>query len=294
MKRLAGGCVMATLVVMALWIAASPLAAQGGAARSQGTPAQNVATPRAADGHPDLSGLYVAGAGGAAGAPDIDDQGNVTVLLNTREDSAITFERDSSLVKRLDPNVPVYKPEFWEKLQALDDDAARQDPSIYSCMPLGLPRMGAPSQIVQIPKQLIFLYQVGGASGAAGNTFRVIPTDGRPLPPKNTWEGTWNGRSVGHWDGETMVIESVDFNDESWLDNQGYFHSADMKVTERLTRQGNTVRYQATVEDPKVLLKPWAMNPRTLNANAAPMALLEESLPCQELDLQHLVTKEHH
>jgi len=294
MKRLAGGCVVAWLIVMALWIAAWPLAAQGGAARPQGTPAQNVATPRAADGHPDLSGLYVAGAGGAAGAPDIDDQGNVTVLLNTREDSAITFERDSSLVKRLDPNVPVYKPEFWEKLQALDDDAARQDPSIYSCMPLGLPRMGAPSQIVQIPKQLIFLYQVGGASGAAGNTFRVIPTDGRPLPPKNTWEGTWNGRSVGHWDGETMVIESVDFNDESWLDNQGYFHSADMKVTERLTRQGNTVRYQATVEDPKVLLKPWAMNPRTLNANAAPMALLEESLPCQELDLQHLVTKEHH
>ena len=293
MKRVADGSVTA-FVLMACWVAGSHVAAQGAPGRQQAASAQNVATPHTADGHPDLSGLYVAGAGGAAGPADIDDRGNVKVLLNTREDSAITFERDSSLVKRVDPNVPVYKPEFWEKLQTLDDDAARLDPSIYSCMPLGLPRMGPPSQILQTPKQLVFLYQVGGASGSAGNTFRIVPTDGRPLPPKDTWEGSWNGKSVGHWEGETMVVESVDFNDESWLDNQGYFHSEDMKVIERLTRQGNTVRYQVTVEDPKVLMKPWVMNPRTLNLNKDPMALLEENLPCRERDLEHLVTKEHH
>ena len=293
MKRVAGGSVTA-FVLMACWVASSHVAAQGAPGRQQAASAQNVVTPHTADGHPDLSGLYVAGAGGAAGPADIDDRGNVKVLLNTREDSAITFERDSSLVKRLDPNVPVYKPEFWEKLQALDDDAARLDPSIYSCMPLGVPRQGPPSQILQTPKQLIFLYQVGGASGAAGNTFRVIPSDGRPLPPRDTWEGSWNGKSVGYWEGETMVVESVDFNDESWLDNQGYFHSEDMKVIERLTRQGNTIRYQATVEDPKVLMKPWVMNARTLNLNRDPMALLEENLPCRERDLEHLVTKEHH
>jgi hypothetical protein len=91
-----------------------------------------------------------------------------------------------------------------------------------------------------------------------------------------------------------MVIESVDFNDESWLAKPGYFHSADMKVTERLTRTGNTIRYQVTVEDPNVLMKPWVMNPRTLNLNADPLALIEESPPCREHDLEHLVTKEHH
>jgi hypothetical protein len=292
-KRLAGGGIAAFMLIVG-WVAGSHVAAQGAPSRQQGAAAQNVTTPRTADGHPDLSGLYVLGAAGAAGPARSDDQGNVSVLLNTRDDNPITFERDSSLVKRANPNVPVYKPELWEKLQALDDDAARQDPSIYSCMPLGLPRMGPPSQIVQTPKQLIFLYQVGMASGASGNTFRVIPTDGRPLPPKDTWEGTWQGRSVGHWEGDTMVIESVDINDESWLDNQGYFHSADMKVTERLTRQGNAVRYEVTVEDPQVLMKPWVMNTRILTANTDPMALLEEALPCRERDFDHLVTKEHH
>jgi len=293
MKRLAGGAIAAFMLIACL-VAGSHLAAQGSPRPPQGAAAKNVATLRTADGHPDLSGLYVAGAGGAAGPARIDESGNVTVLLNTRDDNPITFERDGALMSRSNPNVPVYKPEFWEKLQALDDDAAHQDPSIYSCMPPGVPRMGPPSQIVQTPKQLIFLYQVGGASGAPGNTFRVIPTDGRPLPAKDTWEGTWQGQSVGRWEGETMVVESVDFNDESWLANQGYFHSADMKVTERFTRQGNAIRYQVTVEDPAVLMKPWVMNARTLTANTDPLALIEESLPCRERDFEHLVTKEHH
>jgi len=161
-------------------------------------------------------------------------------------------------------------------------------------MPLGVPRIGPPSQIVQTPKQLIFLYQSGGAAGSPGNQYRVIPIDGRPLPPKSEWEGYWYGQAVGHWDGDTMVIEVVDFNEDTWLGNQGYFHSGDMKVTERLTRTGNTIRYQATVEDPKVLMKPWVMNPRTLNLNTDPLALLEESPPCSERDLSHLVSKEHH
>jgi len=78
------------------------------------------------------------------------------------------------------------------------------------------------------------------------------------------------------------------------LDIGGYFHSENMRVIERLHREGNTLTWQATVEDPDVLLKPWAMSPRTLKLNPDPKAVLAETLPCVEKDLSHLVTKEHH
>jgi hypothetical protein len=67
-----------------------------------------------------------------------------------------------------------------------------------------------------------------------------------------------------------------------------------MHVVERFHRDGNTLTWQATVEDPDVLLKPWRMNARTLKLNPDPKAVLEETLPCSERDLSHLVTKEHH
>jgi hypothetical protein len=67
-----------------------------------------------------------------------------------------------------------------------------------------------------------------------------------------------------------------------------------MRVIERLQREGDTLTWQATVEDPDVLLKPWVMNARTLKLNSDPKAVLAETLPCVERDLSHLVTKEHH
>ena len=91
-----------------------------------------------------------------------------------------------------------------------------------------------------------------------------------------------------------MVIDTIGFNDTSWLDYGGYFHSENMHVIERLRREGDTLTWQATVEDPDVLLKPWVMNRRVLKLNPNPKAVLEETLPCSERDLSHLVTKEHH
>ena len=67
-----------------------------------------------------------------------------------------------------------------------------------------------------------------------------------------------------------------------------------MHVVERMHRDGGTLTWQATVEDPDVLIKPWTMNARTLRLNPDPKAVLAESLPCVERDLSHLVTKEHH
>ena len=289
--RVLSGGVIVAIVIATCWAAGVRVAAQGAAARQAAQKAaQSAPTPRSADGHPDLSGLWAP----TARPAEVDELGNITQLLDTRDGDPVKFERDSTITARMDPNQPVYKPEFWEKVQSFDDNGAASDPSVYHCMPYGVPRMGPPAQIVQTPTHVFLLYQVGGASGMPGNTYRVIPTDGPPLPPQDTWVGTYLGQSVGHWEGDTMVIESVDFTDGTWLANQGYFHSDEMKVTERLRREGNTIRYQATVEDPAVLLKPWVMNPRTLTLNTDPKALIEEALPCSERDLEHLVTKEHH
>ena len=81
-------------------------------------------------------------------------------------------------MRRADPNKPLYKPEFWEKVQKLDQNGNAEDPS-FGCMPGGVPRMGPPAKIVQTPKELIFLY-VSPAAGGWGDTYRVIPTDNRP------------------------------------------------------------------------------------------------------------------
>jgi hypothetical protein len=91
-----------------------------------------------------------------------------------------------------------------------------------------------------------------------------------------------------------MVIDSIGFNSSSWLDTGGYFHSENLHVIERLTRNGNTLTWQVTSEDPDVLLKPWVWEPRTVRLNPDPAAVLPESLPCSERDHLHYATKEHH
>jgi hypothetical protein len=91
-----------------------------------------------------------------------------------------------------------------------------------------------------------------------------------------------------------MVIDSIGFNSSSWLDTGGYFHSENLHVVERLTRNGNTLTWQVTADDPDVLLKPWVWEPRTVRLNTDPAAVLPESLPCSERDHLHYVTKEHH
>ena len=277
---------------------AAPAAPQG--ARAGGAP-QNpstalgarVPTPRTPGGHPDLSGMW-GGGGGGGGGDKPDEKGNLTVLFRQRPcstqqkelgncEQAVNFERDSGVEQRMDP-IPMYKPEFWERVQYLDREGIKEDPTFH-CKPAGVPRMGPPAKIVQTQTELIFLY-------AQGNTFRVIPIDGRPHDPIKSQDTTWYGDAVGKWDGDTMVIDIVGFNDESWLGWPGWLHSNNMHVIEKYTRTGNTLTWQATVEDPDVLTQPFVTRPRTVNLNPNPKATLIEDLPCEERDSQHIVTHE--
>ena len=99
---------------------------------------------------------------------------------------------------------------------------------------------------------------------------------------------------VGKWDGDTLVVDSVGFNDITWLDKGGYFHSDLMHVIETLHRDGNTLTYQVTVDDPQVLLKPWVMTPKVLKLNADPDATIHEGDPCRDYDQSNMAPRIRH
>ena len=255
---------------------------------------QNVPTPRTAGGHPDLSGMW-GGGGGGGGGDKPDEKGNLTVVFKQRPCSqqqrdsgecaqAVNFERDSGVEQRADANVPMYKPEFWERVQYLDRNGIQEDPAFH-CKPAGVPRMGPPAKMVQTATELIMMYQ-------QNNLFRIVPIDGRPHDPIKSQDTTWYGDAVGKWEGDTLVIDIVGFNDESWLGWPGWLHSNNMHVVEKYTRNGNTVTWTSTVYDPDTLLEPFEMPERTLRLNPDPKASFIEDLPCEERDAVHIVTHE--
>ena len=200
---------------------------------------------------------------------------------------------DGEFTARLNPNRPIYKPEYWDKVQQLDMWTNKHDP-LFFCQPLGLPRAGAPVRILQTDKDVVFLYAAGG--GGTGNAeYRTIPIDGRKHDPVKSQDVLFWGHSVGRWEGDTLVIDSVGFNDLTWLDKGGYFTSVNKRVIERFTRKGDTLVYEVTVEDPDVLAEPWVMTPRTLRLNTNTDAgLFNEATPCRDYDHANMVTQIRH
>ncbi len=124
------------------------------------------------------------------------------------------------------------------------------------CLPQGLTRsMNSPFpiQIVQTPKTFAVLYE-------AWNVFHVVPVDGRTLAkqPDLRLEPTWMGTSIGKWDGDTLVVDTVGFNEKTNLDTVGHPHSGQMRITERYTRADDKhIAYEVVIEDPKTYTKPW-------------------------------------
>jgi hypothetical protein len=213
-------------------------------------------TPRGADGKPVLAGFWgvIPSAGGPGGL---------------RADG--TFEPDQAALQRASGWLkPIYKPEFWDKVRGLDFGKSDGDP-VYSCNPPGVPRTNAPAQIIQTPTQVVL---VSNAMRA-----RIVPTDGRRLTDQDADMSTFDGVAVGRWDNDTLVVESVGFNDISWLQWQGYFHTNQMKVTERFWRVGDLLFYNFTVDDPDVLLEPWTQGTLALRLLPATGRLVEAD-PC--------------
>ncbi len=258
------------------------------------------ATPRMPDGKPDLSGLWsgnLGDSGGGDGFTQIVDEGTVTRLFPSRRCAPTQFRchentnqnNDGEFAGRTDPNRPLYKPEYWDKVQDLDYNTNFVDP-MFKCQPLGVPRMGPPTKIVQTANEVIFFF-AGGVG--AEHDYRIIPTDGRAHDPLAF--PTYYGDAVGHWEGDTLVVDIVSFNDITWLGPRGgYFHSHELHVTERFRRDGNTLHYQATADDPKVLLEPWTQNARELKLNTNPKAVIQEGRACHDYDEAIIVSRIRH
>jgi hypothetical protein len=249
-----------------------------------------------------LAGVWGGGGGGGGGrAAEDDGSGNLSELFPSRRcapnqvkcSDYTNQSEDGEFTARLTTNRPIYKPEFWDKVQELDMWTNKYDP-LFTCQPLGIPRAGPPTRILQTASDVVLLY-AGGGGGAGNAEYRVIPTDGRKHDPVKSQDVFFWGHSVGRWEGDTLVIDSIAFNDLTWLDKGGYFHSDQMRVIERFTREGNTLRYEVTVEDPEVLAQPWVMTPRQLRLNPNPDAgLLPEATPCRDYDSANMVTQIRH
>lgn len=224
-------------------------------------------------GHPNLNGFWANGRG-----PDTP----VDSSFGSRSADIKRGDSEGAKAQAADPNQPPYKPELLAKVQELAKTESKSDPAFF-CKPGGVPRIGPPHAIIQAPGMpIIFLYQV-----VSGNTFRIIPTDGRPHNPMATALPSYYGDSVGHWEGDTLVVDTIALNDDTWLGLYGWFHSSDIHVTERISRVGDFLHYQATVEDPQVFTRPWVMNPWVSKLTKE---VLVENPPCIETDISHITT----
>ena len=169
---------------------------------------------------------------------------------------------------------PVYKPEFWDKIQELDQWTNKYDP-VMTCQPLGLPRHGTPRRIIQKDKDVIFFYGANADYGGGAAEFRDIPTDGRQRNARTESLANYYGNSIGTWEGDTLVIDSINFVDTTWLGRGGLFHSSSMHIIEKLTRVGNEIRYDMTIEDPEMFVEPWVMPTRVLRPAAGRLPATE-------------------
>jgi hypothetical protein len=193
---------------------------------------------------------------------------------------------------RLDQRQPLYKPEHWDKIIELDQWTNKYDP-VMTCLPLGVPRQGPPARIFHTENDITMIYR-GGVDGAGGYAeFRMIPLDGRPHDPQRANQYTYMGYTVGRWEGDTLVLDSIGFSDETWLGRGGFFHSDQMRAIEKFTRTGNQMLYEVTIEDPVVLVKPWVMPPRTLRL-AANNTIIPERGSCTESELGEVSSQMRH
>lgn len=250
-------------------------------AAEAGSGSASTAVHRTPDGHPDLSGIWSYAISLPPGAIKKVVNGNVSV--EKLDQSASRPARTEVRGALPSTPKPSYKPEFQAKVKYLDENESKVD-AVFYCGRPGVPRIGPPRRIVQLPNEVFFFYE-----DISGDPYRIIPTDGRPH--RKNPNPSYYGDSVAHWEGDTLVVDSVGFVDDTWFGEKGYLHTDAMHVIERFWRDGDNLIYQVTVDDPNVLTQPWTEAPHIVKASTEP---LEESPACKDEDGRRLLNLDHH
>jgi hypothetical protein len=211
--------------------------------------------PRTSDGHPDLQGLWIGDAPmGAVHSLEDGQDPTSEIIVGRPGGGGEPFP--VVIVDPADGRIP-YQPAAAERRKQLLADTftptkiEHVDPHARSA-PDGVPRINyVPGglQIRQGPGYLMMLYE-------SNHAYRIIPMDGRPHAGKNI--KLWMGDSRGRWEGNTLVVDVTNFNEDTWFDSHGSFHSDALHVVERWTMTGpDRIDYLVTIEDPKVFSRPW-------------------------------------
>jgi hypothetical protein len=231
-------------------------------------------TPRMSDGHPSLTGFWPGGAegtddplpgnraaGAAGAAAPAAANPNERLHETTRTaDGSIFFSyagaNGTNAPQRNAVIRPPYKPEYRAQVQKIVDAQYGiiniYDPNL-DCKPNGVPRAGFGGFVVSSPQATAILYET-----APGPYYRIVYTDGRPHP--TDIDTSYMGHSIGHWEGDTLVVDTVALDDTTWLGDPGSSLQRDKEhVVEKWTSKGNHVTVDVTVEDPVMFTKPWVL-----------------------------------
>jgi len=241
------------------------LAPEASAQRRQQRQEPPKPTPRLPDGKPDL------GSGG---------------VWTVSSDNRLFGQRRNQTGREaaVTPAEEVMRPEAREKyraqlaagkLRTIERDLF--DPAIRTCAPFGTARIiqqGRPFEIFQIPGRVIFRHE-------QEHWIRDVWMDGRGHPDFSVTPSTWAGHSIGHWDGDTLVVDTVGFNGLTWLDSPGHPHSESLRLVQRYTRTNyNTLEVQLTIHDPEIYTRPVTTN--TLTYELIPNGEITEWVNCED------------
>jgi hypothetical protein len=272
------------LVLIALTAAPSVLRAQwlnyrtpGIPRTPDGRPKLSAPVPRAAQGRPDLSGLWQT----ESAPPEILERLIPAATNGAGEEAPSQYFIDIFFDLKPDdvPLRPAAAKAFKQRLQ----NFTKLSP-ISHCLPEGLPLIEtapAPYKIVQTPGVMFMLYE-------RDTTYRQVYTDGRKLPEDP--QPSWLGYSVGRWAGDSLVVDTIGFNDRGWLDARAHTHSASLRLTERFHRVDfGHMDVQLTINDPETYTKPFTI---TLKQRLLPDSdLLESYCAENEKDAIHFEGK---
>jgi hypothetical protein len=257
MRPTLAGIAAAALLCPSAFAQWDNLKTQGIPRTADGKPDPNAPAPRTPTGKPDLTGIWQAGTAGAAGGFGYD----YNVALDLSPDSVTPWAR---AIKQ-------------ERVQNF-----RKDSPLAHCYPVSVPFLDfrGLSRIVQTPELIVILYE------SPNSPHRSIFLDGRELPKGPN--PTWLGYSVGHWEGDTLVVDSAGFNDKGWLDVGGTPQTESLRLTERYRRPDfGHLQLELTFDDPKAFSKPFTV--RMVKRYTADTEIFEDV--CEnERDSSHLTS----